>query len=122
MKLTSKKPFNLYLSLSILAGTLWVILGTGLVTQAEATTERPVCSPDVAGKIEPIQRAARAIAEDPRQTVDIITSLVPGSDLASQIEPIQRAAEAIAEDPRQTVDIITSLVCSTNVDQTSNVD
>jgi hypothetical protein len=77
MKPTFKKPFNLYLSLSILAGTFGIILGTGLVTQAEATTERPVCS-DMASRLG-IQKAAEAIANDPtnlEQTANVLASLV----------------------------------------------
>lgn len=75
MKTTTEKPFKLYLSLSILAGTVGMMLGAGLVTPAEATTAQPACS-DVASQVEPIQRAAEAIASDPRQTVDVLTSLV----------------------------------------------
>lgn len=79
MKMTFERPFKLYLSLSILAGTLGVILGAGLVAQAEATTttERPVCS-DIASQIG-IQRAAEAIAKDPtnlEQTANVLSSLV----------------------------------------------
>ena len=78
MKTTFERAFKLYLSLSILAGTLGVILGAGLVAQAEATTtERPVCS-DIASQIG-IQRAAEAIAKDPtnlEQTANVLSSLV----------------------------------------------
>jgi hypothetical protein len=77
MRSTFEKIYNLYLSLSILAGTFGVILGAGLVTQAEATTatERPIVA-CVTSEIEPIERAADAIAADPKDTVDVLTSLV----------------------------------------------
>jgi hypothetical protein len=52
------------------------MLGAGPVTQVQATTEQqPTCT-DIASQVEPIQRAAEAIASDPRQTVDVLTSLV----------------------------------------------
>ena len=75
MKPTLEKPFKLYLMFCIAAGTFGVILGPQFVTQVEATTQQPVCS-DVATQIEPIQRAAETIANDPRQTVEVLTSLV----------------------------------------------
>ena len=77
MRSTFERPLNLYLSLSILAGTFGVILGAGLLTQAQATTERPICS-DIASQIG-VERAAEAIAKDPTdltQTTDVLASLV----------------------------------------------
>ena len=78
MRSTFERPLNLCLSLSILVGTFGVILGAGLLTQAEATTtERPLCS-DIASQIG-IERAAEAIAKDPTdltQTTDVLASLV----------------------------------------------
>lgn len=71
-----KKILKLYLSLAILVGTLGTMLGAGSVTQVQATTEqRPTCT-DIASQVEPIQRAAETIANDPRQTIDVLTSLV----------------------------------------------
>jgi hypothetical protein len=75
MKAITENRFRLYLSLSILTGTLGMILGPGFVTPAEASTEQPVCS-DIANQLEPIRRAAEAISEDPKQTVGVLTSLV----------------------------------------------
>lgn len=75
MKAITENRFRPYLSLSILTGTLGMILGPGFVMQAEASTEQPVCS-DVANQLEPIRRAAEAISEDPKQTVEVLTSLV----------------------------------------------
>ena len=75
MKAITENRFRLYLSLSILTGTLGMILGPGFVTQAEASTEQPVCS-DIANQLEPIQKAAETISEDPTQTVEVLTSLV----------------------------------------------
>jgi hypothetical protein len=79
MKAITENRFRLYLSLSILTGTLGMILGPEFVTQAEASIEQPACL-DVRDQVEPIQSAAEAIAEDPRQTVEsiqeILTSLV----------------------------------------------
>jgi hypothetical protein len=79
MKAITENRLRLYLSLSILTGTLGMILGPEFVTQAEASIEQPACL-DVRDQVEPIQSAAEAIAEDPRQTVEsiqeILTSLV----------------------------------------------
>jgi hypothetical protein len=79
MKAITENRFRLYLSLSILTGTLGMILGPGFVTQAEASNGQPGCL-DVRQQVLPIQRAAEAIAEDPQQTVEsiqeILTSLV----------------------------------------------
>lgn len=69
-----KKILKLYLSLAILVGTLGTMLGAGSVTQVQATTE-PTCT-DIASQVAPIQRAAETIANDPRQTIDVLTSLV----------------------------------------------
>jgi hypothetical protein len=75
MKAITANRFRLYLSLSILTGTLGLTIGAGLVTQADATTAPPVCS-DIASQTEPIQRSAETIAENPSQTVEVLTSLV----------------------------------------------
>jgi hypothetical protein len=69
-----KKTLKMYLSLAVLAGTMGTILGAGLVAQAQAQ-QQPICS-DIASQVEPIQRAAETIANDPRQTIDVLTSLV----------------------------------------------
>lgn len=71
-----KKTLKLYLSLAILAGTMGTILGTGMVAEVKATTQQqPICS-EIASQVEPIQRAAEAIANDPRETINVLTSLV----------------------------------------------